>query len=237
MVNWGRESVNRPALIWACRNRRAIDNDRTDDDRRDRRCDGIWVGRHVATGGTAQRQTCRQTRRRVRPDRRGQRLGGANQRRSDPRDGSSRFTRALRAAAREAIADAAQRCWVPGARVGLLHAVVISEVEGWRDFYLKDAARRRVRDYLTLMPSAPISMLMREYDFHGPAMNVSAMCSSGNAGLITANMWLEWIRRWCSCQPLEQNAWANFRVEVVGNGDIPPPRGRHIVMRQAHSTA
>jgi 3-oxoacyl-[acyl-carrier-protein] synthase II len=109
----------------------------------------------------------------------------------DPRDGYSRFTRALRAAAREALADAAQRGWNPGARVGLLHAVVISEVEGWRDFYVKDAARRRVRDYLTLMPSTPISMLMREYDFHGPAMNVSAMCSSGNAGLITAKMWLD----------------------------------------------
>ncbi|MEZ0049146.1 3-oxoacyl-[acyl-carrier-protein] synthase II [Mycobacterium sp. MAA66] len=109
----------------------------------------------------------------------------------DPLDGSSRFARALRAAAREAIADAAQRGWVPGSRVGLLHAVVISEVEGWRDFYLKDAACRRVRDYLTLMPSTPVSMLMREYGFHGPAMNVSAMCSSGNAGLITAKMWLD----------------------------------------------
>lgn len=109
----------------------------------------------------------------------------------DPRDGLSRFARALRGAAREALTDAAERGWVPGSRVGLLHAVVISEVEGWRDFYLKDAAHRRVRDYLTLMPSTPVSMLMREYDFHGPAMNVSAMCSSGNAGLITAKMWLD----------------------------------------------
>ena len=109
----------------------------------------------------------------------------------DPLDGHSRFARAMRAAAREAITDAVDRGWVPGRRVGLLHAVVISEVEGWRDFYLKDAAQRRVRDYLTLMPSTPVSMLMREYDFHGPAMNVSAMCSSGNAGLITAKMWLD----------------------------------------------
>jgi 3-oxoacyl-[acyl-carrier-protein] synthase II len=109
----------------------------------------------------------------------------------DPRDGLSRFARALRAAAREAITDAVSRGWVPGARVGLLHAVVISEVEGWRDFYLKDAAQRRIRDYLTLMPSTPVSMLMQEYDFHGPAMNVSAMCSSGNAALITAKMWLD----------------------------------------------
>jgi 3-oxoacyl-[acyl-carrier-protein] synthase II len=109
----------------------------------------------------------------------------------NPFDGLSRFSRALRAAAREAITDATDRGWVPGARVGLLHAVVISEVEGWRDFYLKDAAHRRIRDFLTLMPSTPISMLMQEYDFHGPAMNVSAMCSSGNAGLITAKMWLD----------------------------------------------
>ena len=62
----------------------------------------------------------------------------------DPLDGHSRFARAMRAAAREAITDAADRGWVPGRRVGLLHAVVISEVEGWRDFYLKDAAQRRV---------------------------------------------------------------------------------------------
>ncbi len=109
----------------------------------------------------------------------------------DPLDGLSRFARAMRGAAREAITDAVERGWVPGRRVGLLHAVVISEVEGWRDFYLKDAANRRIRDYLTLMPSTPVSMLMQEYDFHGPAMNVSAMCSSGNAGLITAKMWLD----------------------------------------------
>ncbi len=109
----------------------------------------------------------------------------------DPCDGLSRFGQAMRAAAREAIVDARRRGWTPGPRVGLLHAVVIAEVEGWRDFYLKDHANRRVRDYLTLMPSTPVSMLMREYGFHGPAMNVSAMCASGNAALITAKMWLD----------------------------------------------
>jgi 3-oxoacyl-[acyl-carrier-protein] synthase II len=41
------------------------------------------------------------------------------------------------------------------------------------------------------MPSTPVSMLMQEFSFHGPAMNVSAMCASGNAGLITAKMWLD----------------------------------------------
>ena len=109
----------------------------------------------------------------------------------DPRDGLTRFAQAMRAAAREAITDARQRGWTPGPRVGLLHAVVIAEVEGWRAFYLEDHANRRIRDYLALMPSTPVSMLMQEYGFHGPAMNVSAMCASGNAALITAKMWLD----------------------------------------------
>jgi 3-oxoacyl-[acyl-carrier-protein] synthase II len=109
----------------------------------------------------------------------------------DAADGPSRSARAMRSAAREAITGARARGWSPGPRVGLLHAVVLPEVEQWREFYLTDGAQRQVRDYLTLMPSTPVSMLMREFGFHGPAMNISAMCASGNAGLITAKMWLD----------------------------------------------
>ena len=109
----------------------------------------------------------------------------------DVADGFTRSARAMRAAAREALTDAADRGWQPGRRVGLLHAVVVPEAEGWRQFYTTDRGQRRVRDYLGLMPSTPVSMLMQEYGFHGPAMNVSAMCASGNAGLITAKMWLD----------------------------------------------
>lgn len=108
----------------------------------------------------------------------------------DSADGTSRFGRALRGAAREAIEDALSRGWKPGKRVGLVHAVVLGEVDEWRNFYLHDEGQRRVRDYLTLMPSTPVSLLMQEHGFHGPAMNVGAMCASGNAGLITAKMWL-----------------------------------------------
>ncbi|VBA36084.1 3-oxoacyl-[acyl-carrier-protein] synthase 2 [Mycobacterium attenuatum] len=81
---------------------------------------------------------------------------------------------------------------MPGHRVGVVHAVVMPELEEWRRFYCEDGGQRRVRHYLTLMPSSPISLLMQEYGFHGPAMNVSAMCASGNAGLITAKMWLDY---------------------------------------------
>src|SRR5262245_55395526 len=47
----------------------------------------------------------------------------------DPLDGPSRFGRAMHAAAREAIQDAGERGWHPGRRVGLLHAVVLGEVD------------------------------------------------------------------------------------------------------------
>jgi 3-oxoacyl-[acyl-carrier-protein] synthase II len=109
----------------------------------------------------------------------------------DPKDGPSRFAKAMRAAAREAIHDAEDRGWRPGRRVGLLHAVVLGEVDLWRDFYTTRGGRLSVHEYLALMPSTPMSTLMQEYGFHGPAMNVSAMCASGNAGLITAKSWLD----------------------------------------------
>jgi 3-oxoacyl-[acyl-carrier-protein] synthase II len=108
-----------------------------------------------------------------------------------PEDGPSRFARAMRAAAREAILDAGDRGWRPGRRVGLLHAVVLGEVDLWRDFYTTRSGKLSVHEYLALMPSTPMSTLMQEYGFHGPAMNVSAMCASGNAGLITAKSWLD----------------------------------------------
>ena len=41
----------------------------------------------------------------------------------DRRDGPSRFMRALRFAAREAITDALERGWKPGPVVGLVHSI------------------------------------------------------------------------------------------------------------------
>ncbi|QIS19247.1 beta-ketoacyl synthase N-terminal-like domain-containing protein [Nocardia terpenica] len=109
----------------------------------------------------------------------------------DPALPPSRYGRAVQAAAREAIADATARGWRPGRTVGVLHAIVLGDVDDWRDFYLVDHGHRRSRDYLPLLPSTPISMLMQEFDFHGPSMNVSAACSSANVALITAKLWLD----------------------------------------------
>jgi 3-oxoacyl-[acyl-carrier-protein] synthase II len=109
----------------------------------------------------------------------------------DPSDGPSRFARSLRASVREAIDDARERGWRPGRRVGVLHAKVLGDVDVWRDFYTVHGGRLTRREYLALMPSTVMSTLMQEYGFHGPTMDVSAMCASGNVGLITALAWLD----------------------------------------------
>jgi len=109
----------------------------------------------------------------------------------DRRDGPSRFMQALRFAAREAITDALARGWEPGPVVGVVHSLVLGDVEMWSEFHRSTGKRVRARQWVNMMPSTVISMLMKENDFHGPAMSVSAMCASGNAGVITAKSWLD----------------------------------------------
>jgi 3-oxoacyl-[acyl-carrier-protein] synthase II len=109
----------------------------------------------------------------------------------DRRDGPSRFMQALRFAAREAITDAYERGWKPGRTVGVVHSLVLGDVDMWSDFYRSGEPRVRARRWVNMMPSTVIAMLMKENDFHGPAMSVSAMCASGNAGLITAKAWID----------------------------------------------
>ena len=109
----------------------------------------------------------------------------------DRRDGPSRFMRSLRFAAREAITDAQQRGWRPGPVVGVVHCLVLGDVEMWADFHRSEGKRVRARQWVNMMPSTVLSMMMKENDFHGPTMGVSAMCASGNAGLITAKSWID----------------------------------------------
>lgn len=109
----------------------------------------------------------------------------------DPADGRSRSGQAMRAAAREAVNDAVNRGWVPGRQVGVMYAYFSHDIEEWRRFYYQDGGSRRSRDFLALLASTPVSLLAQEYGFHGPAMNITAMCASGTAGLITAKMWLD----------------------------------------------
>jgi 3-oxoacyl-[acyl-carrier-protein] synthase II len=107
---------------------------------------------------------------------------------ADPR---SRFARAMESAFDEAIADARERGWRPGPVVGLIHAIVLGEVDVWREFYMERDRRMSKREYLQLMPSTVMTTQMQRHDFHGPAMGVMAMCASGNAAVMTAKMWLD----------------------------------------------
>jgi len=109
----------------------------------------------------------------------------------DRHDGPSRFMQSLRFAAREAVSDALERGWKPGPVVGVVHCLVLGDVELWAAFHRAHGKRVRARQWVNMMPSTVICSLMAEHDFHGPTMSVSAMCASGNAGLITAKSWID----------------------------------------------
>lgn len=109
----------------------------------------------------------------------------------DRRDGPSRYMQALRFAAREAITDATDRGWKPGRVVGVVHSIVLGDVEQWSEYYHEAPERVRVKRWVNMLPSTVISQLMKENDFHGPTMSVSAMCASANAGMFTAKSWLD----------------------------------------------
>ncbi|MGO8872195.1 MAG: beta-ketoacyl synthase N-terminal-like domain-containing protein [Acidimicrobiales bacterium] len=109
----------------------------------------------------------------------------------DRSDGPSRFMRAVRFAAREAITDAMERGWKPGPVVGVVHSLEKGDIDTWSEFYRSGESRVRPKKWVNMMPSTVISQMMKENDFHGPAMSVSAMCASANAAMITAKSWLD----------------------------------------------
>lgn len=109
----------------------------------------------------------------------------------DSADGKTRFARAMRWSAREAILDGLARGWNPGRRVGLISAVVLGDLDMFPMIVPGAAATFTGREYVSVTPSTPISQLMKEFGFHGPAMSVSAMCTSGVGAVITAKMWLD----------------------------------------------
>lgn len=107
-----------------------------------------------------------------------------------PSDGATPYSRAMRACAREAIEDALGRGWTPGRRVGLIVASVLGDLDMY-PMVAPGAGEYTSRQYVTVTPSTAVSRLMTDYGFHGPALAVSAMCTSGTAAMITAKTWLD----------------------------------------------
>jgi 3-oxoacyl-[acyl-carrier-protein] synthase II len=108
----------------------------------------------------------------------------------NPDDGPSRMMRAVRHSGREAVHNAFDRGWRPGGVVGLIHGVVLGDVDHWRDYHHRVGVGTTRRNWLELMPSTVLMEFMKEFDFHGPTMNLTAMCASGVVGLLTAQMWI-----------------------------------------------
>ena len=61
----------------------------------------------------------------------------------DRKDGPSRFMQSLRFSAREAISEALERGWEPGPVVGVIHSIVLGDVEMWSEFHR--SAGQRIR--------------------------------------------------------------------------------------------
>jgi 3-oxoacyl-[acyl-carrier-protein] synthase II len=78
--------------------------------------------------------------------------------------------------------------------VGVIHSLALGDVETFRDYYRQEgdfSGRRKLRSWLHMIPSTVIAMFMKEFDFHGPAMSVSATCASSNVGMLTAKSWID----------------------------------------------
>ena len=81
-----------------------------------------------------------------------------------------------------------------------------------------------------MMSSTVLTQFMKENDFHGPTMSVSAMCAGGNAALITAKSWLDAgiasdvivLATDLSCVPQNLRAFSDLGTAVL---DLPAARG------------
>jgi 3-oxoacyl-[acyl-carrier-protein] synthase II len=142
-------------------------------------------------------------------------------------DSVTLFGRAFYGSGREALADATARGWRPGSRVGLILCSSLGEVQGWRDLYFEQGGHVRRRHYLQLLPSTAPSMLMAEYGFNGPSMNVGAACASGVLGVILARQWLasgfatDVVVSGTDLSVTAENAWGMDSLGVLAT-DGPP---------------
>lgn len=105
----------------------------------------------------------------------------------DPSIGHTRYSRAFVSAADEAIADAKQRGWTPGDRVGIVHATTRADLELMRARYLNHNSLGPRRAYVEQSWTTPSVLVMMKHRFRGPVVVASAACSSGLHALAVAH--------------------------------------------------
>ena len=101
-----------------------------------------------------------------------------------------RFEQIAVGAVEDALRDAAVRGWIAGERVGVVFCTGIGDIESIRDNYFGDL-QPRPSLFPRLLHTSVGSLLAQAHGWTGPNLVVNAACSSGNAALQTAQLWLD----------------------------------------------
>jgi 3-oxoacyl-[acyl-carrier-protein] synthase II len=108
---------------------------------------------------------------------------------AEPGDPHERYEQAVGAAVDEALAEATANGWQPGPVVGLIFCTGIADIRTVRDNFFS-GTRPRPSLFPRMLHTSMGSLLAREHGWTGPNLVLNAACSSGNAALQTAELWL-----------------------------------------------
>jgi 3-oxoacyl-[acyl-carrier-protein] synthase II len=107
----------------------------------------------------------------------------------EPLPHDDRYEAMVDAAVDEAVADAGAHGWAPGPLVGLITCTGIADVRTMRDRYFR-GERPRPSVFAHLLHTSAGSLVAARHGWTGPNLVLNAACSSGNAALQTAELWL-----------------------------------------------
>ena len=108
---------------------------------------------------------------------------------AEPGDPNERYEQAVDAAVDEALAEATGHGWQPGPVVGLIFCTGIADIRTVRDNFFS-GTRPRPSLFPRLLHTSMGALLARRHGWNGPNLVLNAACSSGNAALQTAELWL-----------------------------------------------
>jgi 3-oxoacyl-[acyl-carrier-protein] synthase II len=108
---------------------------------------------------------------------------------AQPTDPNERYEQAITAAVDEALAEASGAGWQPGPVVGVIFCTGIADIRTVRDNFFS-GGRPRPSLFARVLHTSVGSVLAQTYGWTGPNLVLNAACSSGNAALQTAALWL-----------------------------------------------